>query len=78
MRAAVNLPLGAESALRLSANANSLKGVEYDALTGVQDLQHDLSARARLLTHFSDAVTLNLIADYDHTTQNYGDPEFTI
>jgi iron complex outermembrane receptor protein len=77
LRALVNLPLSADSALRISATADRLNGVQYNALTGQKNAANDYGVRARYLWKGSDRLTVNLIADYDKRTQNYADPQFT-
>jgi iron complex outermembrane recepter protein len=76
LRAAFNAPLTADSALRISVNGNRYKGVERNAATGQDNVQKDIAVRARYLWNASDAVTVNLIADYDKRQQNYFDPQF--
>jgi iron complex outermembrane receptor protein len=76
LRGAVNVPLGDNSALRLSVNGDLLKGVQRNANNGEENYSHDAGFRLRYLWK-SDTTTVNLIADYDHRTQNYGDPQFT-
>jgi len=75
LRGSLNFPLGDGSALRIGASANYLKGVERNAFTGKDHTLHDAGVRARYLWA-SDTLTVNLIGDYDHTTQNYNDPQF--
>jgi len=77
LRAVLNLPLGADSALRVSATADRLNGVQYNALTGQKNVAADYGVRARYLWKAADHLTVNLIADYDKRTQNYADPQFT-
>jgi len=76
LRAAVNFPIGDSSALRLSVNGNRVEGVERNAFTDDDNVLKDRAIRARFLWNASDAVTINLIADYDKREQNYGDPQF--
>ena len=76
IRGAVNIPLGASSALRVSVNGNRVEGVQRNALTGEDNVLKDGAIRARYLWNASHAVTINLTADYDKRTQNYFDPQF--
>jgi iron complex outermembrane receptor protein len=76
IRGAVNVPLSASSALRVSVNGNRVDGVQRNALTGEDNVLKDGAIRARYLWNASDAVTVNLAADYDKRTQNYFDPQF--
>lgn len=76
IRGAVNIPLGASSALRVSVNGNRMEGVQRNALTDENNVLKDGAIRARYLWNASDAVTINLIADYDKRQQNYFDPQF--
>ena len=77
LRAVLNLPISADSALRLSGDADRLDGVQYNALTGANNYAHDYGLRARYLWTGAEHVTVNLIGDYDKRTQNYADPQFT-
>ena len=60
----VNLPLGADAALRVSGNVNLRHGPARNALTGdYNDINH-YGARARLLWKPSAELSFNLIGDY--------------
>src|SRR5262245_54303693 len=73
VRGAVNIPLGGSSALRVSVNGNRVEGVQRNALTDENNVLKDGGIRARYLWNATDAVTVNLTADYDKRTQNYFD-----
>jgi len=75
VRGAINIPLGDNSALRIAANGDFVKGVQRNAFNGEENQSHDGAVRARYLWK-GDKVTVNLIADYDHVTRNYSDPQF--
>jgi iron complex outermembrane receptor protein len=77
LRAAVNLPINDDSALRVSVNADRLDGVQHNSLTNVNNVANDYGVRARYRWLGPDNIELNLIADYDKRTQNYSDPQFT-
>lgn len=76
LRAAINLPISEDSALRVAVNGNRLEGVQHNALTNEDNVLKDYGVRARYLWRATDDVTLNLIADYDKRSQNYFDPQF--
>ena len=76
VRTAVNVPLGSKTALRVSGNYNRVEGVQRNAFNNTNNVLRDWSVRGRLMSHLGEAVTINLIADYDHRNQNYGDPQF--
>jgi iron complex outermembrane receptor protein len=77
IRGVLNLPMSGESALRISANADRLDGVQKNAATGQNYMSKDVGLRARYLWKDADRLTVNLIADYDKRTQNFSDPQFT-
>src|SRR6185295_16297753 len=58
IRGAVNIPLGASSALRVSVNGNRMEGVQRNALTDENNVLKDGAIRARYLWNASDAVTI--------------------
>lgn len=76
LRGAINLPTGPDSALRLAVNGNRVEGVQRNAAIGEDGLLKDWAIRARWLLNAGDAVTVNLIADFDRRTQNFADPQF--
>ena len=61
----VNIPLDSHSALRVSAFANLVKGVEHDKTTGKDNVNNDAGFRLRYLNNLSDNLKLNVIFDYD-------------
>jgi len=76
LRGVVNIPLSDASALRISANADRVDGVERNNFTNEDDVSKDYGIRARYRWQ-GDNLDVNLIADFDHRTQNYSDPRFT-
>ena len=77
LRGVVNLPISGDSALRISANVDTVKGVQRNALINQDNKRTDSGLRARYLWSGSDRLTINLIADYSRYTSNYADPQFT-
>ena len=75
LRGVLNAPLTGDSALRVSATADLVKGVQRNAFTGEDHVSHEYGARARY-RFTSGSVDVNVIADYDKITQNYSDPQF--
>jgi len=77
LRAVVNLPVSAASALRVALTGDRLDGVQYNNFDHQDYVSKDYGVRARYLWKGSDALQVNLIADYDKREQNYNDPQFT-
>ncbi len=70
VRATTNLPVNDSSALRLSAHADLNDGVFRNNYLGSDSTDQSVGARARYLVHINDAVTVNLIGDYNRQHQN--------
>jgi iron complex outermembrane recepter protein len=70
LRATTNLPLTADSALRVSAHADENLGVFTNPFEGTSSDDPDVGIRARYLWNVNDAVSINLIGDYnkEHNT----------
>jgi iron complex outermembrane receptor protein len=64
-RAVVNVPLGQNAAFRIAGHYDSIDDVSRDDLTGIKSNRDDRGLRGRLLWEPSDAVTINLIGDYN-------------
>ncbi|MEO9132519.1 MAG: TonB-dependent receptor, partial [Sphingomonas sp.] len=64
-RLIVNVPIGADAALRVAGHYDSIDGVAYNAATKQGSGRNDRGVRARLLWQPSSAFTFNLIADYN-------------
>ena len=73
----VNIPMTADSALRVSGLANLTQGVDRNLTTGDLNTNDHYAVRARYLWKPSDAFTLNLIGDYAHGTMTGGGDFFT-
>jgi len=76
VRAVVNAPLSATSAVRLAITDDRTKGVQVNDFTHDDNIATDWSARLRYTIKPSDDLQINLIADYDRRGQNYNDPQF--
>jgi iron complex outermembrane receptor protein len=76
VRGVINVPLTGTSALRVSASATRLEGVEDNAFTGEDNRATDVGVRARYRWSGDGGLEVNLIADYSHRTQDYADPQF--
>jgi iron complex outermembrane recepter protein len=68
IRATVNLPISDTSAVRLSAHSEQNNGVFSNVWLGSDSTAPDNGVRIRYLAKPTDAVTVNLIADYDKAT----------
>jgi iron complex outermembrane recepter protein len=77
LRGVMNVPLSGASALRVSANADVVKGVQRNAFTRLDNQRTDAGVRVRYRWNESERLDVNLIADYSHFTANYADPQFT-
>lgn len=73
----VNVPLGTDAALRVSAFGNLRQGPNRNAITGDFNDTNRWGGRARLLWRPSDKLTFNLIGDYSKTTIENGGDFFT-
>jgi iron complex outermembrane receptor protein len=67
LRATANLPLSADSALRLAFHTDENIGVFHNPYQGQESDQPSAGARVRYLWMPSEDFTLNLIADYNRT-----------
>jgi iron complex outermembrane recepter protein len=77
VRGSINVPLSPIAAVRLAVSDDRIKGVQVNNFTGQPNLATDWGARLRFLLKPTDALDVNLIADYDRRGQNYADPQFT-
>ena len=71
LHAVVNLPINADSALRIAASANRIQGVQYNAVAKKDYTSDHYGVRARYLWS-SDRFKLNLIGDYDSQWEDSG------
>jgi iron complex outermembrane recepter protein len=77
VRGSINMPISPIAAVRLAVSDDRIKGVQVNNFTGQPNLATDWGARLRFLVKPTDALDVNLIADYDRRGQNYSDPQFT-
>jgi len=70
LRATVNLPITDTSALRVSAHSEQNDGVFHDVWLGTDSVEPDNGVRARYLAKPTEALTINLIGDYDKATSS--------
>src|ERR1700722_5950738 len=70
LQGVVNLPLSDQSALRVSTSIDDNRGVERNNFTGHDDTADNFGIRARYLLKVSDALQLNVIADWERTVQH--------
>src|SRR5580692_10703718 len=75
-RAVLNAPITSNSAIRLAVSDDHTKGVQVNNFTGAQNAATEWGGRLRYLLNATDALTINLIGDYDKVGQNYNDPQF--
>jgi len=66
----VNIPLSADSALRVAGSIDDNRGVEHNDFTGKDDTVNNYALRGHYLLNWADSVTVNVIADYQRTVQN--------
>jgi iron complex outermembrane receptor protein len=66
----VNIPLSADSALRIAGSIDDNRGVEHNNFTGKDDTVNNYALRGHYLANWSDSLTVNVIADYQRTIQN--------
>ncbi|RYD29364.1 MAG: TonB-dependent receptor, partial [Lysobacteraceae bacterium] len=64
-RAVVNVPLGEKAAIRIAGHYDSIDDVTHNNLTGQDSDRNDRGVRGRFLWEPSDAVTINIIGDYN-------------
>ena len=76
LRGVINVPLSGSSALRVSASATRLEGVQRNAFTGEDNVANDFGVRARYRWAGDSGIEANVIADYGRRTQDYDDPQF--
>lgn len=72
VQAVANLPTGTDSALRLAGSINLRQGVTRNTITGGLNDSSRYALRGRYLWKMSEALSLNLIADYSHTENRGG------
>ena len=65
-QAAINVPLGDDAALRISGHFDKAPETVFSSTHDKWDDNEDEGARARLLWKPTNAVTVNIIADYDN------------
>ena len=70
LQGVVNVPLGDLSALRVSTSIDDNRGVEHNSFTGHDDFADNFGLRARYLLKASDALTFNVIGDWERTVQH--------
>jgi iron complex outermembrane recepter protein len=70
LRATANLPLNSISALRFSFHSDDNSGVFYNPYENLSSDQPDIGARVRYLLQPTDALSINLIADYNRAYEN--------
>jgi iron complex outermembrane recepter protein len=70
IRAYGNLPLSETTAIRVTAHSETEDGVFHNTTTGADSGRVDDGFRVRLLSKPSDDLTINLIADYNRTTEH--------
>ncbi|HEY6454895.1 MAG TPA: TonB-dependent receptor [Steroidobacteraceae bacterium] len=66
----VNLPLSADSALRVSGDVDDNRGVQHNSYTGQDDSADNFALRARYLLKATDALQVNVIGDWERTVQH--------
>ena len=71
LHAVINLPINADSALRIAASGNRIQGVQYNAQAKKDYTSDHYGVRARYLWS-SDRFKLNLIGDYDSQWEDSG------
>jgi len=76
-RAVLNAPLTDTAAIRLAVSDDRTKGVEVNNFNGTDNVSTEWGGRLSFLLKPTDALTVNLIGDYDRRGQNYNDPQFT-
>lgn len=76
LHAAVNLPLSARSAVRVAAVSDLNSDIWHNVNTGASSSDSDNAVRVSYLNRISDALTLNVIGDYDKATDT-NDPNLT-
>jgi len=67
LRAAVNLPLTADSALRFSFHSDDNLGVFNNTYQNLSSDQPSIGGRVRYLLKVNDDITINIIGDYNST-----------
>jgi iron complex outermembrane receptor protein len=70
LQGVVNIPLSADSALRVSGDVDDNRGVQHNSYTGLDDSADNFGLRARYLLKATDALQLNVIADWERTVQH--------
>jgi iron complex outermembrane recepter protein len=70
VRGVANLPISADSALRLSFHADDNEDLVHNVHTGVDSDAPDIGARLRYLWNVNDDLQINLIGDYNKARSN--------
>jgi len=65
LRGVANLPISADSALRVSFHADDNQNLVHDVHTGADSNAPDIGARLRYLWDVSDSLQINVIGDYN-------------
>lgn len=73
-RAAVNLPMGSTAALRVTGSYSLAPKIQKNLIDGTYMHREAIAGRARFLWNASDAVTVNLSADYNDSDVDGGVP----
>ncbi len=76
-RGALNVPITDNSALRISALANTYRGIQKNLYYDKDQVDKNYGVRARYLYSPSDALSINLIADYNDRDEK-GPNAFTL
>jgi iron complex outermembrane receptor protein len=69
LQGVVNIPVTGNSALRIAGSIDDNRGVEHNSFTGTDDTVNNYALRAHYLLN-ADALTVNVIADYQRIIQN--------
>ncbi len=70
LRGVVNIPLTADTAMRVSAYGNETDGPTKNVVRNVKQDDRQRGARLRLLSHLTESLTANLTLDYNKQTQD--------
>jgi iron complex outermembrane receptor protein len=69
VHAVVNIPISGDSALRIAGSLDDYSGVEHNNFTGTNNTAENYALRGHYLLS-SDALTVNVIGDYQRIIQN--------
>lgn len=72
VRGAVNVPLGGEAAVRVSGYRVGTQGILENIFQGNDDYRKEWGVRGRFLANLTDAITVNLIAEYNNEDRGNG------